>query len=261
VDLWGNSSPIIQGGEVPVSGKNGLGLRGGATALRNAVKSDAVSLEIGRMPFLIVGVDSSTAQLRASVGFDQPLIESSFEPHARKIHFTNFDTSTIGGTFKLTGPPGWTITPSVFAFTLNPNETFDHDVSIEFPYNSFAGAKNVMADFQVQADHDIHFTVPISLSLGLSDVGMQTTALRDNGDLIVQQMISNYGNHPIDYTAFVAYPGAPRQERLVTQLAPGRTAVKLYRFSNVHFIQNAKVRSGLRETEGTRILNDEVDIH
>jgi len=73
-------------------------------------------------------------------------------------------------------------------------------------------------------------------------------------------MISNYGDKPIDYTAFAVYPGEPRQERLIQQLGPGRTIVKLYRFTNVHFIPNAKVRSGLREVEGTRILNDEATV-
>jgi len=89
---------------------------------------------------------------------------------------------------------------------------------------------------------------------------MRTLALRDKDDLVVQQMISNYGERPINYTAFVVYPGQPRQERLVTQLDPGRTIIKLYRFPSVHFIPNAKVRSGLREVEGTRILNDEVAV-
>ena len=85
-------------------------------------------------------------------------------------------------------------------------------------------------------------------------------ALRDKDDLVVQQTISNYGDKPISYNAFVVYPGQPRQERLVTQLGPGRTIVKLYRFPEVHFILNAKVRSGLREVEGMRILNDEVTV-
>jgi hypothetical protein len=239
VDLWGNVTPLIQG---------------------DSGKSDTVDLEIGPMPVFLVDIDGVTAQLRASVGFDQPLLESSFEPHSRHIHFVNPGKTTIGGQLKLTGPTGWTLTPSVFSFTLNPGETFDREVSIEFPYNSFAGPKTVTADFQVQAERNSSFSVPITLSLGLSDVGMESLALRDGNDLIVQQMISNYGDKPIDYTAFAVYPGQARQERLVTQLGPGRTTIKLYRFNNVQFIQNAKVRSGLRELEGTRILNDEVPI-
>jgi hypothetical protein len=236
VDLWGNTTPLI------------------------VSNSDSINLQVGPMPFFLVDIDGDTAQMRASVGLDQPLLESSFHPHARRIHFSNPGQSTITGMVKLVPPAGWSLTPSVFSFSLNPGEVFDHELTIEFPYNSFAGAKAITANFQVQSDHLTTFTVPITVNLGLGDVGMRTLALRDKGDLVVQQMISNYGDKPINYTAFVVYPGQPRQERLVTQLDPGRTIIKLYRFPEVHFIPNAKVRSGLREVEGTRILNDEVTV-
>jgi hypothetical protein len=239
IDLWGNATPLI---------------------LPQNSKSDAVNLQVGPMPFFLVDIDGDTAQMRASVGIDKPLLESSFQPHSRRIHFANPGQSTITGFVKLVPPPGWALTPSVFNFTLNPGETFDHELTIEFPYNSFAGTKAIAANFQVQSDHISTFTVPINVTLGLGDVGMRTLALRDKGDLVVQQMISNYGDKPINYTAFVVYPGQPRQERLVTGLDPGRTIIKLYRFPEVHFIPNAKVRSGLREVEGTRILNDEVPV-
>jgi hypothetical protein len=234
IDLWGNVTPLALPG-----------------------KSESIDLDVGPMPIFLVDIDSTTAQMRASVGINKPLLESSFQPHGRRIHFSNPGQSTIAGMVKLTPPPGWVLTPTVFNFTLNPGETFDHDLTIEFPYNSFAGPKTISADFQIQSDRNTSFTVPIIVTLGLSDVGMRTLALRDKDDLVVQQMISNYGDRPINYAAFAVYPGQPRQERLVMQLGPGRTIIKLYRFTNVHFISNAKVRSGLRELEGTRILNDE----
>ena len=239
IDLWGNVTPV---------------------AVSDKSQSTAINIDVGPMPFFLVDIDAATAQMRASVGIDKPLLESSFQPHTRRIHFSNPGQSTISGMVKLVPPTGWTLTPSVFNFTLNPGEVFDHEIVIEFPYNSFAGQKTISANFQVQSDHNSTFTVPVTVNLGLSDVGMRTLAIRDKNDLIVQQMISNYGDKPIDYTAFVVYPGQARQERLVTQLGPGRTIIKLYRMNGVHFIPNAKVRSGLRELEGTRILNDEVAV-
>jgi len=239
IDLWGNVTPL---------------------AVSQSSQSQAVTLDVGPMPFFLVDIDSTTAQMRASVTLDKPLLESSFQPHTRHIRFSNPSQMTISGMVKLAPPPGWTLTPSVFNFTLNPGEVFDHEITIEFPYNSYAGAKTINANFDVQTDRETTFTVPVIVNLGLSDVGMRTMALRENSDLIVQQMISNYGDKPINYNAFVVYPGEARQERLVMQLAPGRTVIKLYRFNNVHFIPNAKVRSGLRELEGTRILNDEVTV-
>jgi len=145
-------------------------------------------------------------------------------------------------------------------FSLNPGETFDRELTIEFPYNSYAGSKTIEAQFMVQADKTSNFSVPLTLRLGLSDVGMQTLALRDGKDVIVQQTIQNYGERPIDYGSFAIFPGQARQERLVTHLAPGRTTLKRYRFSDVKVTPGMKIRVGVKELEGSRILNDEVEI-
>jgi hypothetical protein len=112
----------------------------------------------------------------------------------------------------------------------------------------------------VQAEANSTFETPITLKLGLSDVGLQTVALRDGKDVIVQQMITNYGEKPIDYTAFTTMPGEARQERLVTDLGAGRTTIKKYRFINVKSTKTVRVRSGVKELVGTRILNDEVEV-
>ncbi|MGB7158173.1 MAG: NEW3 domain-containing protein [Tepidisphaeraceae bacterium] len=233
VDLWGNASPVLK------------------------VGSD-ISVDIGEMPILLVGIDGPAAQLRASIALDRPLLESSFKPHTRKLRFVNPYRQAIAGTLKLKPPAGWTIIPPTFNFTLNPNETFERELTIEFPYNSFAGPKIVTAEVAVQADASTTFSLPITLNLGLTDVGMQTLALRDGKDVIVQQMITNYGDKPIDYTAFAIFPGQARQERLVTNLGPGRTTMKKYRFSDVEKATGRVVRSGVKEQVGTRILNEEV---
>jgi hypothetical protein len=239
MDLWGNVTPLLQPGQ----------------------SSDSrIKLNLGPMPVILIDIDGQLAQLRSSVAFDQPLIESSFEPHTRHVRFTNPYRQAIGGSFKLRAPAGWTLNPPTFTFTLNPGETFDREVTIEFPYNSFAGPKTINAEFNVQAERSGAFTVPMTLTLGLTDVGMQTLALRDGHDVVVQQMITNYGEKPINYTAFAVYPGLARQERLVTNLGPGRTTMKKYRLTNVNIAPGAKVRAGVKELDGTRILNDEIEI-
>jgi hypothetical protein len=259
IDLWGNVTPLAQGSGVRGQGSANSPLNAPSEPRTlNPESSSSVRLDIGPMPVFLVDVDGYLAQLRASIALDNPLLESSFKPHSRKIRFTNPYRQGISGSFRLTPPQGWVINPPTATFSLNPGETFDRDITIEFPYNSFAGPKTINAEFQVQADNNSSFTAPIVLTLGLSDVGLQTLALRDGTDVIVQQMITNYGDKPIDYTAFAIYPGQPRQDRLVTNLAAGRTTIKKYRFTKVKLSPQAKVRSGLKELDGTRILNDEV---
>ncbi len=239
LDLWGNVTPLLR---------------------TTSSASGTVPLELGAMPIFLVGVDAQLMQLRASITFDNDRIESSFKAHTRHLRFTNPYHSAIAGTVKLTPPKGWTINPPSHTFTLNPGETLDREITIEFPYNTFAGTKIITADFQFQGEVSENFSVPLALKLGLSDVGLQTVALRDGEDVIVQQMITNYGEKPIDYTAYAMYPGQARQERLVTKLAPGRTTIKKYRFVKVNFSKDAAVRSGVKELIGTRVLNDEVAI-
>ena len=166
----------------------------------------------------------------------------------------------INGTIRLRPPPGWIVNPPTFSFSLQPGETFDRAVTLEFPYNSTAGPKQIMGDFQIQDISNGQFTVPISLNLGLSDVGMQTMALRDHNDVLVQQLITNYSEKPVDYVAFAVYPGQVNQERLVTKLDAGKTIMKVYRFQNVTVAPDTKVRAGLKEMVGSRILNDSVPV-
>jgi hypothetical protein len=254
IDLWGNVTPLLRTTDdatpimaAPVSTDSGHAEAG-------------VPIQVSSMPFFLVDIDGQVAQLRASVHFDDEKIESSFREHSRHLIFTNPYRQAIAGMVKLKAPPGWTLNPPTFNFSLNPGETFDRELTIQFPYNTFAGAKPIDAQFEVQADRNANFSVPLKLKLGLSDVGLQTLALRDGKDVIIQQMITNYGEKPIDYTAFAICPGQARQERLVIQLGAGRTIIKKYRFTDVPYSDHMKARSGLKESEGTRILNDEVEV-
>jgi len=239
MDLWGNVTPLLR--------------------TRQEGAAQQVQIPISSMPLFIIGVDANLARLRASVAFDRPLIESSFQSHTRKISFVNPYPTSISGVLKLKGPAGWSINPPALAFSIDPGEKFERDVSIDFPYNSFAGPKTVEAHFHLQDSQMPTTVVPLTLNLGLSDVGMQTLAVRDGASVVVQQVITNYGNRPIDYTAFAMFPGQARQERMVAGLGPGRSTIKIYRFADPSAAHN-RVRTGLKEMAGTRILNDEVEV-
>jgi hypothetical protein len=248
IDMWGNATPLIQPSTPDSTASDGDGKSGGAL------------VQVGSMPIFLIDIDVYLAQMRASVSIDDPKLESSFKPHTRHIRFTNPYHTAISGMVRLRPPTGWTLNPPSMTYSLNPGETFDHEVSIEFPYNSFAGAKIIRADVSVQSDKNNTFSVPIVLKLALSDVGLQTIALRDGADVVVQQIITNYGEKPINYTAYAIYPGQARQERLVIDLRPGATMIKKYRFPSVAPTPNAKARSGIKETDGVRILNNEVAV-
>jgi len=241
VDLWGNVTALLR-------------------TPGNKAPSD-VQLTVGPMPIFLIDIDGPQAQLRASVAIDQPSLESSFQSHVRRIRFVNPYKNLLSGVVKLKAPRGWTLNPPTFVFSLNPGDTFDQAMTISFPYNAIAGPKPLDCYFTLQGlGNNNNFTVPLTMTLGLSDVGMQSIAIRDGRDVIVQQMISNYGEKPIDYTAFVLFPGQARQERLISNLGPGNTVIKRYRFKDVNVAAKTKVRVGVKELVGVRVLNEEVEI-
>ncbi|MBC7782320.1 MAG: hypothetical protein H7144_00655 [Burkholderiales bacterium] len=237
VDLWGNVSAVLQPKD----------------------SSGVIEMEIGTEPSLLIGIDGNLARLRSSFAFDNPMLESSFKSHTRRLRFTNPYPVAIAGRLLLVGPPAWSLMSQVPNFSLNPGETYDAAVTIEFPYSSFAGEKPVRCEIQMQGAETRQFSVPLALKLGLGEIGMSTLALRDGRDVIVQQVVTNYSDKPVNYSSFAIFPGAARQERPITDLKPGSTTIKKYRFTNADFTKPGikKVRSGVREIEGTRVLNDE----
>lgn len=238
IDLWGNANPLPR----PAGDTHGY-----------------VTLSVGAMPIFLVDIDGPQAQLRASVAIDRPMIESSFHPHMRHLRFTNTYPQSISGNVRMRAPSGWTFNPGTLNFNLNPGETFDREIAIQFPYNSTVGTRTLNCDFFVEGQNSSSFSVPLELRLGLSDLGMQTIAMRDGNAIFVQQTITNYGDKPISYNAFATFPTQARQERLVNDLQPGSSTIRRYRFENVKSV-DGQVRVGVKELGGTRMLNYVVDV-
>ncbi|MGF1632261.1 MAG: hypothetical protein ACFCVE_00285 [Phycisphaerae bacterium] len=230
----------------------------GRQADRAALRGVNAPLEA--MPAMIVGVDPNLSRLRASVRFEQPRVESDFAVHERVLTLTNTFSMPISGDIRLAGPQGWRVQLEPRHFALQPGETYRGVARIQFPYNSLAGRKILKAHIGIRSDDWQAVEAPVGLELGLSEVGLQTLAVRQGSAIMVQQVITNYADRAIAYSAFVHVPGLARQERLVTDLEAGKTVIKRYRFEGLLDTGSIKFRSGLREMEGTRILNEEVEL-
>ncbi len=233
LDLWGNVAPLPPG----------------------------APLRVGPVPTILVGVDAPLARFRASVSIDPPTVESVLRrPQVRHLHLTNPYAQPAAGIVRLRPPAGWTLSPQAIRFELAAGESLDRDVGIDLPANARAGRNVVTADVELQADRSVKLSLPLAMMVGLSDVGVQSTAFRDGPvAVVVQQRITNYGEHPVDYTAYVACPGQPRVERLVIALPPGQTVLKRYRLVvTTPPGQPVRMKAGLRETDGPHVLNEEL---
>ncbi len=259
VVLWADPTAPAADRTVPVrlgTHLTRIDLWGNAVAL-----PPGAALRVGSVPEIVTGVDAPLARFRASVALTPATVESVLQrPQVRHLHLTNPYDQPVAGTVRLRGPAGWSISPSTVPFELAPGESLDRDVGVDLPMNARAGRNVVSADVELQADRPLKLSLPLAMTVGLSDVGLQSTAFRDGPvAVVVQQRITNYGEHPVDYTAYVACPGQPRVERLVTALAPGQTMLKRYRLVVATPPgQPVRMKAGLRETDGPHVLNEEL---
>ncbi len=262
--LWRPDGPVRRDSTViriMLGGRPTLtNLEGESTRLTETYpRSGEVDIPLGSEPIFISGVDAALMRLRASVNIDQPLLESSFKTHQRELRLTNSFPQAIAGSIRVIGPSGWSTQLTDNQFSLNPGETARMPLSIEFPLNSFAGEKTLLAEIRIAGGREQRLLVPVTITLGLADVGLQTLAFRDGDRIFVQQVVTNYGRSPIEFTAFVQCPGVARQERVINDLAPGRTTIKRYRFEAPRQPIES-IRSGLSELDGPRVLNEEVPL-
>ena len=139
----------------------------------------------------------------------------------RTLSFKNDFEQPISGTIRLIAPPGWTVALPTSTFSLNPGERFNAPITLTFPSSVPAGPTALLADLRIEGREDRRLLLPVPMTVGLADVGLQSFAVRVGNEVVVQQIITNYGNGPIDYTAFVSMPGRARQERIISQLATG----------------------------------------
>ena len=112
----------------------------------------------------------------------------------------------------------------------------------------------------MQADRNSTFTRAAEAEARPERCRPANLAIRDGNDIIIQQIITNYGEKPIDYTAFVICPGQATAGAAGDGPGRGPDDLKKYRFKDVKVTNQMRVRSGLKESEGTRILNDEVGV-
>jgi hypothetical protein len=261
-----STAPLAPAGRVSIAlGKRAtrVDLDGTVSAVARSTdrrRPDEFELQIGERPFFVVDIDAPLMLLRAGIQIDNPMLESSVVPLSREIAFTNTFDSPISGSIRVAGPAGWTVSLPGGAFSLSPGETFRGTVNLSFPMNASSGDKVLTADLKIDGRANYRLNVPIGVKLGLSDVGLRTIAVRSGDEVIVQQVITNYGSKPINYNAFVTIAGLPRQERIISALGPGKAAIRKYRLPLSHSSPVGKLRSGVREVEGKRMLNDEVEI-
>ena len=236
-DVWGNREPI---------------------PLRDGKHYYALS----QTPVIITGIDAKLALFRAGFTIDNPFIESRQGLHDRVITLTNPWPVTISGHMQVLGPKAWASQPSRHYFSLASGRSVNLPLALSFPISEVAGPKSLHARFEFTTDEPMVIDASLPIEVGLEDVTFNATlalvpgSTQGDPDVTAAAVVTNTGTGGMSLYVFANLRGYPIQERIISDLGPGQSAVRRFRFPGAaEAIRSGALRMGVREVNGSRILN------
>jgi hypothetical protein len=216
---------------------------------------------LGPTPIFIEGIDVPLAKLRASLSIDEPFLESEQSPQDRVVTFVNPWPRTVSGQVSFTEPADWRLQPRRQYFSVAAGGTVRLPIRVNFPASELAGEKQLIARLQLEADrpYDVELTVP--MEVGLSDVDFDATVALEPGpggaiDAVATCIVTNTGDRAWSMYSYATMPRHPRQSLPISQLEPGQTIVRRFRFRDGgRTLVDEPLRCGLRAINGPRMLN------
>jgi hypothetical protein len=216
-------------------------------------------LQVTRSPVFVVGSQRWLPAFRAGVQLTPSHADFALDAREHTLKVSNPNDTAMSGMIELESPTGWTVEPTRVQFSLYPNEKREFVVSIRHPSSESAGIKQLFANVTLHSTEKYYMRVPLLFDLDLQDVDVWGYAVMDGDRLVVRHGMTSRADVPISFRSFAIYPGRSRQYRVIHELLPGQTLATEYTFSDVKSTIGKTIRLGLREVNGPRIHNLEID--
>ncbi len=180
-------------------------------------------IEDGSLPTIILGCDDAIMRTRVDLRLARALLPSEHgKQHNNALRIRNFFGQTASGAVRLDGPRRWSIAPRRIEFDLPPGEESELPFSVRFGFDSTTGRYPMRFDFDLMTDRRRQFTVYRELAVGLPDVELEVkTRLDEEGNLVVEQKLTNEGQQPVSFYFDLFAPGRRRQLARVRKLKDG----------------------------------------
>lgn len=235
VDIWGNRQPVPL-----VDGRH--------------------HLPVGQSPLFIENIDAKLARLRAGFQIRPDFAESVYEIHEHRISLTNPFNRTLSGRLVLHSPDHWQIRPRLIHMSIPPGETLTAPIEIIFPISELAGRKFLGA--RIEPDNQgpmIEIVTP--LRVGMRDVLLRPSAMIEGPDVVIATAVTNVGEVGRTLYVSAAARDQARTERIISNLQPGHTQIKTFRFSGAAAeLRGQTVRVAVRDIKSPAMLNKAVQV-
>jgi len=235
-------------------------LLGNARPLQFVPETQLTHVAVGSTPVVIEQIDPRPLQLRTSFALSTPNLPAGAGAVRTEVLLANAYNEPLTGSLRLQLPKGWTAEPSILPVVLAPGASLRQAVTLRYPFTENAGPKEIGARFTPDVAPPgnpiglTHLDLIFPVAITSEQVEMEGfTLIQSNGDISLQQVITNISGAPLDGQAYALLPGFPRQQRYIVGLQPGQTTVKRFIFPASTFIA-ADGKSRLSAAEITKFM-------
>jgi hypothetical protein len=213
-------------------------------------------LQVGPTPIFVTQISAALMRTQMSVQFENTKLASLFgQPQYNGVKLKSYFPQSIRGQVRIVTPGTWKVAPKDITFKTAPGETMYQQFEVALPQDATTGRQSMRLDFDLTADRRYRFSIYRQLEVGLSDVyGEAFTRLNENGELEVEQRITNETNEVL---SFKCYLKPPDRKRLMLHVEDhGRGVdVKTYRLYKGEDLLGKTLFLRAVEINGPRILN------
>jgi len=222
-------------------------------------------LDIGPRPLIIEGIDSDLARFRAGLRITPELLESVNRTHDATLTVTNPWDQALHATLHIKAPPRWRVQPARLSVAIDAGGTVEKALSIWFPLSETAGRKLLPVRMDVETDKPYTIDVKLPLEIGLEDIEFQPHLVieRRDGrrDAKATLIVTNHGDRPRSFYAFAMGRDQPTQQRIISRLGPGQTAIKHLRLPDAgRTLSGESIRVGLRAMDRPAMLSKMLEV-
>ncbi len=224
------------------------------------VKDGRTRIPVGPTPLIVESLHTPLALLQASYRVAPTYVQMHTPEPRPVITFRNTYGMSLVGEVRLAPPGNWLVKPMQRSFKLAPGETFAMPLTLMLPPRQIAQTHELGVHLTLHTPEagELHFLE--SLTVGLSDIDLESLAYWDGNDLIIKQSLRNLSDGIVSFNTYCDPPGRAREERFFNDIAPGEVSIQTYVIPNGRDLAGMRIPMGIVEIDGPRSLNQFAEV-
>ncbi|MHB0956501.1 MAG: hypothetical protein ACYC0X_10155 [Pirellulaceae bacterium] len=182
------------------------------------------TLTAGPLPTFLTGLDLAVARWQVDCVLEPDQLASvTGSKQAIRLRLRNTFPRNVSGSATLRVPATWDLETSTFEFRLAENEQQEETLDIMLQADACAGPQRVQIDFEIEAERRYQFSLYRDIYVGSGDLVADFASWLDaDGQLIVEQHLTNNAPYPLNLNCYLYAPGRRRARQQILDMAPGR---------------------------------------